>query len=310
MLVGYISHESCVEHEMGEYHPEQPARLTSIRDRLIASGVDYLLDQHDAPLVERKHLVRVHDDAYVTRIFKSSPESGYFSLDADTVMNPHSLEAARRAAGAGVLGVDLLMSGRNKRVFCSVRPPGHHAERRRAMGFCLFNNIAVAAAYALQEHKLQRVAVVDFDVHHGNGTEDIFAGDERVLFCSSFQHPFYPHSGEGETASNVVNVPLPAATGGEAFRAAVQQHWLPALAAFEPELIFISAGFDGHRDDDMAQFSLTEQDFAWVTAAVVRQAEASAGGRVLSMLEGGYHLEALARSVTLHVKALMGEQLG
>jgi len=292
---------------MGPGHPERPARLDAINDRMIASGLDMVLRHHDAPLVERDLLEAVHDPDYVAAIYASAPAEDLVWLDGDTAMNCHSLQAARRAAGAGVQGVDLVMRGDARQVFCAVRPPGHHAERARAMGFCLFNNVAVAAHYALTAYRLQRVAIVDFDVHHGNGTEDIVAGDERILFCSTFQHPFYPHKGGGPSAANVVNTPLAAGADGAVFRAAVTEHWLPRLEAFAPELILVSAGFDAHQADAMAGLNLIDEDFAWVTRRLCEQAARSAEGRIVSLLEGGYDLHALARSVEAHIRAFLGE---
>lgn len=307
MSIAYISHQKCQLHDMGPNHPEQPARLTAINDRLIATGLDLVLRRYDALPATRQQLLRAHDAAYVDTIFARSPEKGMVSLDADTSMNPHSLEAALLAAGAGTQGVDLLLGGEVSQVFCGVRPPGHHAEHARAMGFCLFNNVAVAACHALEHHGLERVGIVDFDVHHGNGTEDIVAGDERILFCSTFQHPFYPHTGYGTAAANVVNVPLAAGCGGNEFKAAVQEHWLPRLDSFAPQLVIISAGFDAHQADPLADFRLVDEDFAWVTRRLCEQADRSAGGRVLSSLEGGYDLHALARCVEAHLKAMLGE---
>jgi acetoin utilization deacetylase AcuC-like enzyme len=248
----------------------------------------------------------VHDVGYIDAIIAASPDAGTVHLDPDTAMNPHSLRAAERAAGAGVAATDRVLAGELKRVFCSVRPPGHHAERARAMGVCLFNNIAVAAAHALERHGLERVAIVDFDVHHGNGTEDIFRDDERVLMVSTFQHPFYPYSGIEGRSERMVNVPLPAYSPPALFRAAVTDHWLPALERFRPQLLFVSAGFDAHREDDMASLGLTEADYTWVTEALVAVADRHAGGRIVSMLEGGYALHALGRSVCAHVKVLSG----
>jgi acetoin utilization deacetylase AcuC-like enzyme len=308
MAIGYITHHDCQLHDMGSHHPEQPARLSAISDRLIASGLDMVLHHFDAPLAERAMLERVHDAAYVGEIFAAAPQAeGLVWIDGDTAMNRHSLNAALRAAGAVAQGVDLVVEGRLRQAFCAVRPPGHHAERDRAMGFCLFNNIAVGAYQALEAHGLQRVAIVDFDVHHGNGTEDIVSGDQRVLFCSTFQHPFYPHSGFGETAANVVNVPLPAGTGSLGFREAVEAHWLPRLDAFEPQLIMISAGFDAHQADDMAGMKLVDADYAWVTRRLCELADRHAQGRIVSALEGGYELHALARSVEAHLKAFLGD---
>lgn len=307
MAVAYISHHECLNHEMGRHHPEQPARLNAINDRLIASGLEMVLHHFDAPEASREQLLRVHDADYVDQIFAASPAEGLAWLDGDTAMNPHTLRAALRAAGATGLAVDLVLTGQAKQAFCGVRPPGHHAERHRAMGFCFFNNIAVGAAQALEQHGLRRVAVVDFDVHHGNGTEDIFAEDERVLFCSSYQHPFYPNSGRVGLHANVVNCPLPAGADGAAFREAVQQHWVPALEAFRPELVMISAGFDAHAEDDMAHLRLREFDYGWITRQLCRVADDHADGRVVSSLEGGYNTDALARSVAVHIKAFFGD---
>ena len=306
MAIAYITHVDCLLHDMG-LHPEQPARLNAINDRMIASGLDMALRQYDAPLVDRELLNIVHEPLYVDRIHSMAPEDGVIWLDGDTAMNKHSLQAALRAAGAVQMGVDLVMSGEATQVFCAVRPPGHHAESSKAMGFCFFNNVAVGAYHALHNYQLERVAIVDFDVHHGNGTEDIVSGDDRILFCSTFQHPFYPGSGAGTTAQNVINIPLPAGTGSAAFREAVELGWLPRLKAFAPQLILVSAGFDAHQADDMAGLNLVDSDYAWVTRRVCEQADRSAEGRVVSSLEGGYELHALARSVEAHIKAFMGE---
>lgn len=293
-------------HEMGLHHPESPARLSAIQDQLISCGMDFVLQHHDAPMASREQLCRVHDLGYVDHIFQKAPEEGRVWLDPDTTMNPHSLSAALHAAGAVVLGVDLVMSGQNKAAFCSVRPPGHHAERKRAMGFCIFNNLAVGAAHALQTYHLKRVAIVDFDVHHGNGTEDIFREVPEILICSTFQHPFFPDTGANTVSDNIVNVPLSAGTDGQAFRAAVESHWLPKLESFKPELILISAGFDAHIEDDMADLCLIEKDYAWVTHEVKKIADKYANGRIVSTLEGGYALHALGRSVAAHLDALLG----
>jgi acetoin utilization deacetylase AcuC-like enzyme len=305
MTVAYISHPTCLLHDMGP-HPEQPARLSAIQDRLIACGLDPMLSHYEAPEVDRALLEQVHDPAYVARLFDCAPASGYAQLDPDTAMNPYTLPAALRAAGAAQLGADLLLQGAALRAFCAVRPPGHHAERARPMGFCLFNNVVIGAYRALGEHGLERVAIVDFDVHHGNGTENIVADDPRILFCSTFQHPFYPNSGADCPADNVVNVPLPAGSDSADFRRAITEHWLPALAGFAPELILVSAGFDAHQADDMAGLNLLVDDYTWVTRQICRQAEQSAAGRVLSCLEGGYHLQALARSVEAHLRVMVG----
>jgi acetoin utilization deacetylase AcuC-like enzyme len=305
VTIAYITHHACALHEMGAHHPEQPARLDAINDRLIASGLDPVLRHHEALPVERQHLLRAHDAAYIDRIFASSPREGLVWLDGDTAMNPSTLEAARYAAGAVVQAVDLVMAGTAAQAFCAVRPPGHHAERARAMGFCFFNNVAVGAAHALAAHRLERVLIADFDVHHGNGTEAIFAGDTRVLFCSTFQHPFYPYSGHDSQGPNLVNVPLPARAGGDAFREAVSKRWLPAIEAFEPQLIMISAGFDAHIEDDLADLKLSEADYAWITQRLSEAANRHAEGRIVSTLEGGYALSALGRSVAVHIETLL-----
>ena len=306
MAIAYISHSDCLRHDMG-HHPERPERLTAINDRLIATGLDMVLRQYDAPLVDRELLNITHEPLFVDQVHDFAPEEGLVWVDGDTAMNPHSLQAALRAAGAVQLGVDLVRKGEAAQVFCGVRPPGHLAGKNKAMGFCFFNNIAVGAYHALRNYGLQRVAIVDFDVHHGNGTEDIVSGDERILFCSTFQLPFYPNSGYGSTAPNVVNTPLPAGSGSMPFREAVDFYWLPRLKAFEPELILISAGFDAHQADDMAGLNLVDTDYAWVTRRICEQADRSARGRVVSSLEGGYELHALARSVEAHIKAFLGE---
>lgn len=306
MQTAYISHPLCLKHDMGAHHPESPARIHAIEDQLIASGLLHYLQHHDAPGATREQLLRVHDEAYIDSIESIVPLQGIVHLDGDTALNPFSYQAALRAAGAVVLGVDLVMNGQVENAFCNVRPPGHHAERARAMGFCIFNNVAVGAAHALAQHGLQRVAIADFDVHHGNGTEAIFHDDPRVMLCSTFQHPFYPYSGADSGNEHIINVPLPAGTGGDGFRAAVTQHWLPELERFRPELLLISAGFDAHRDDDMAMLNLTETDYEWVTGVLKGIAGKYAQGRIVSALEGGYDLHALGRSAMVHVKALSG----
>jgi acetoin utilization deacetylase AcuC-like enzyme len=306
MLTAFITHNDCLLHDMGSHHPEQPARLRAVEDQLIASGLSNVLLHVEAPLARREQLERVHAPQYIARIEAMAPKRGIVHLDPDTAMNPHTLTAALRAAGAAVLATDLVIKGEASNAFCSIRPPGHHAERSRAMGFCLFNNVAVAAAHALEEHGLERVAIADFDVHHGNGTEDIFRDDPRVLMVSTFQHPFYPYSGIDGRSERMVNIPLAAYSSGLEFRAAVEHSWLPALEAFKPEMLFISAGFDAHRDDDMAMLRLVEADYAWVTQQIKAVAERHAHGRIVSLLEGGYELHALGRSVAAHLKVLGG----
>jgi acetoin utilization deacetylase AcuC-like enzyme len=306
MSAAFITHPECLKHEMGAHHPEQPARLSAIEDQLIASGVAPYITRYEAPLATDEQLARVHPIEYVRAIRELAPKQGTVHLDPDTAMNPWSLQAALRAAGAAVLAVDLTLSNKAKTAFCAVRPPGHHACRARPMGFCIFNNVAVAARHALQAHGLERVAIIDFDVHHGNGTEDIFEGDEQVLMASIFQHPFYPYSGTDNPASNMFNVPLAAGAGGRELREAVTETWLPALHDFKPELIVFSAGFDAHAEDDMAMLRFTDTDYAWVTAQVKEIAERYARGRMVSALEGGYELSALGRSVVQHMRVLAG----
>lgn len=294
---------------MGAHHPECPERLYAIQDRLIASGMDMLVTHYDAPEASVEQLERVHDRDYLQHIFASAPQDDATLTwidGGDTAMNRHSLTAARHAAGAAILGVDLVMSDRHHAAFCCVRPPGHHAGQRSGSGFCIFNNLAVGAAHAFAAYGLERIAVVDFDVHHGDGTEDIFSGDERVLFCSSFQHPFYPGTGADRTAANVINLPLPRLTDGAAFRSAAASAWLPRIAAFAPQLIMISAGFDGHVEDDMAHFNLHTADFAWITRELHRLAANHCQERVVSCLEGGYALSALGRCVSAHIDELIG----
>ena len=291
---------------MGAGHPESPQRLAAIKDRLIASGIDSLLQHHEAPSVTREALLRIHRESYIDQIEAKAPSQGMVQLDPDTSMNPHSLEAARRAAGAVVLGVDLVMTGKAQNAFCAVRPPGHHALSNRSMGFCIFNNVSVAAAHARAVHGLKRVAILDFDVHHGNGTEEIFASEPNVMLCSTFQHPYYPYQGADTISDHIINTPIAANAGGEEFRAAVMRDWIPNVKKFAPELILISAGFDAHKDDPLAYLKLTEDDYRWVTAEIVKLADEFSKGRIVSTLEGGYNLDALGRSATEHIRVLMG----
>ncbi len=304
MATAFITHSACLGHDMGSYHPECPSRLAAIEDQLIASGLVQYLQHHEAPLATEAQLARAHPRSHIEEIRSSAPERGIVHLDPDTAMSPGTWEAALRAAGAAVLATDLVVGGRAENAFCSVRPPGHHATRSRAMGFCFFNNVAVAALHALEHHGLERVAVIDFDVHHGNGTEDIFDGDERVLMVSTFQHPFYPYSGADNPARNMINVPLPAGTGSAGFREAVAARWLPALEDFRPQMAFFSAGFDAHLEDDMAMMRLVDQDYAWVTREIKSVVDRTGAGRIVSVLEGGYALSALGRSVVQHLRVL------
>jgi acetoin utilization deacetylase AcuC-like enzyme len=306
MTTAFITHADCLKHDMGAHHPERPARLTAIEDQLIASGVGQYLTRYEAPLATDEQLARVHPADYVRAIRDAAPHAGTVHLDPDTAMNPWTLQAALRAAGAAVLAVDLVLEKKVTSAFCAVRPPGHHACRARPMGFCIFNNVAIAARHAVHQHGLERVAIIDFDVHHGNGTEDIFEGDDNVLMASTFQHPFYPYSGTEDPARNMVNVPLAAGAGSREFREAVREAWIPALHDFSPQLIVFSAGFDAHAEDDMAMLRFSDADYAWVTEQLKAVADKHAGGRMVSMLEGGYALSALGRSAVQHIKVMAG----
>lgn len=300
-----ISHRACVLHEISPGHPECPQRIDAINDQLKKQDVYDHLRHEDATPADWSHLLLAHSEAYIDFIHKQAPSTGWVELDADTAMNPHTLEASLCAAGAGVQAVDLVMNKTVDNAFCLVRPPGHHAEKIQAMGFCFFGSIAIAARHAIKQYGLERVAIVDFDVHHGNGTEDIVDGDEKILFCSSFQHPLYPGGYRDNVKLQRVNVPLAAGTGSADFRAAITDRWLPALDAFAPEMVFVSAGFDAHLEDPLAGLALQDADYAWVTSKLMELADKHAGGRLVSMLEGGYALPALARSATAHVRGLM-----
>lgn len=306
MLSAYITHPDCARHEMGPHHPECPERLGAINDMLLTKGLLDYMAPYDAEPATADQLERAHAALYVQELFAASPTEGYHHVDPDTSMNPHTLQAALRAAGAVVQATDLVLGGKAPSAFCNVRPPGHHAERASAQGFCFFNNVAVGIRHALDVHGLSRVALIDFDVHHGNGSEDILRGDERVLMCSIYERGLFPDSGEAHDGPNMVNVGLPARVGSDAFREAVLEQWLPALDAFAPQLIYISAGFDAHREDDMGNLALVEADYAWVTQQIMRVADRHCRGRVISCLEGGYALSALARSTAAHVRSLIG----
>jgi acetoin utilization deacetylase AcuC-like enzyme len=305
MTLTIITHPAGLEHSMGEGHPERPERLAAVLELLDQPPFDQL-PREEAPRADRAQLERVHDPAHVRRLFDMSPAEGLIMLDPDTRMGPSSLEAALRAAGAVIRGTDLVLGEAGGRVFCPVRPPGHHAEPDKAMGFCLFNSVAVAAAHALEHHGLDRVVIVDFDVHHGNGTQAAMADEPRCLYLSSHQSPLYPGTGGADErgSGNIVNAPLSPGAGSEAFREAWEETLLPALAEFRPQLIFISAGFDGHRADPLATMELETEDFGWLTRKLVEVADEHAQGRLVSALEGGYDLEALKDSVGAHLEAL------
>ncbi len=308
MSTAFYSHPACRLHDMGEGHPECPQRLDAINDHLLATGLDVALDYREAPPATVQQISRAHTSGYVAEVsdllerVRDGGESK--AMDPDTIACPGTLAAALHAAGAAVAATDDVLAGRARNAFCAVRPPGHHATRDQTMGFCFFNNVAIAARHALDEHGLSRVAIIDFDVHHGNGTEDIIAGDERVLMCSFFQHPLYPYSGAVPKGTNMVNVPVAPYTRGPAVRDTIDAMWMPALETFKPEMVFISAGFDAHREDDLGQMGLVEADYEWITQRLVDLAARHAQGRIVSCLEGGYHLGALARSVAAHLRVL------
>ena len=310
---GFYSNANCRLHEMGEGHPECPQRLDAIADRLLISGLDVALSMREAPLASEHDLLLAHEPTMVAQI-KSKAQAlkvdesfmgpQYVHIDPDTSMNAHTWTAALSSVGAALAATDAVIDGQLENAFCCVRPPGHHASKTQAMGFCFFNNVAIAVKHALDVRGLHRVAVVDFDVHHGNGTEDILAGDERVLMVGFYQHPFYPYTLLNPQPSNMLNVPLTAYTKGDEVKRVVQEQWLPRLEAHRPEMIFISAGFDAHRDDDMGQMLLKEADYGWITQRIVELARKHAQGRIVSCLEGGYDLRSLSTSVEAHLRAL------
>ena len=295
---------------MGAGHPECPQRLGAIEDAILASGLEVAIERCDAPVATRADIELAHSSAFVANLgdFLQQVEASgeRRAVDPDTVGAPGTWQAALRAAGAAVAATDRVIDGLARNAFCAVRPPGHHATRDAAMGFCFFNNVAIAARHALDRRNIARVAIVDFDVHHGNGTEDIIAGDDRVLMVSFFQHPLYPYSGAVPKGTNMINVPVPPYTRGPAVRELIEAMWMPRLEEFRPQMIFISAGFDAHREDDLGQLGLVEADYAWITRRIVDVAQRHAGGRIVSCLEGGYNLSALGRSVVAHLRALAG----
>jgi acetoin utilization deacetylase AcuC-like enzyme len=310
---GYFTHRDCHKHDMGRGHPECPERLAAIDDRLLISGVADALVRCEAPLASLDDIELAHGRMHVASLRGLSETliddvaaggPNHAQIDPDTSMNVDSWSAILRGAGAAMAATDAVMAGELENAFCAVRPPGHHACRDKAMGFCFINNVAVAAKYALERHGLKRVAIVDFDVHHGNGTEDIVAGDDRILMVSFYQHPFYPHGGSRSDADNLINVPVPAYTKGHVVRELIESLWIPRLEAHQPEMIFISAGFDAHREDDLGQMGLVEADYAWITRRIMDVARTHAQQRIVSCLEGGYNLSALSRSVEAHLRAL------
>ncbi|ARU25973.1 histone deacetylase family protein [Cellvibrio sp. PSBB006] len=312
MIATLITHPACHLHLMPEGHPECPERLDAINNQLLASGIDSLIYHRESPAATDEQLLRVHTHDYLQRLAQAQPDEGILRFADDIYLSPGTLTAARHAAGAGILGVDMVMRGETDAVFCNVRPAGHHAESAKAMGFCIFNNVAIAAAHALAAHHLERIAIVDFDVHHGNGTQEIFRHEPRVLFCSSFQHPFYPLTPIDNVPDHIINIPLPATCRSEGFRAALTEHCLPALTRFQPQLLLISAGFDGHLDDDMSSIRLVEQDYVWITQQLRQLVDNSKNNPdvtqqcrgMVSLLEGGYDLPALGRCAMMHIKAM------
>lgn len=312
---GYFTHRDCRKHEMGPGHPECPERLDAIEDRLLASGLGDALTRLEAPLASLDEVELAHSRLHIAALRglsatlieeQNAGGPAYAMIDPDTSMNAYSWNAILRGAGAAMAATDAVIAGELENAFCAVRPPGHHACHDKAMGFCFINNVATAAKYAVERHGLKRVAIVDFDVHHGNGTEDIVAGDKRILMVSFYQHPFYPPGGSQSNADNLVNVPVPAYTKGMAVRELIETLWMPRLEAHKPEMIFISAGFDAHREDDLAQLGLVESDYAWITERMMDVARRYSKGRIVSCLEGGYNLSALGRSVEAHLRALAG----
>ena len=307
MTTALFTHASSLEHDTSPGHPERIARIEAVNDAL--AGDSYAaLARREAPLATKEQLQRVHVGGYVDLVLDNIPEDGYARLDADTVLSPGSGEAGLRAAGAIIAAVDEVVSGNADNAFCAVRPPGHHAEPERGMGFCLFNNVAVGAMHARAAHGLQKIAIVDFDVHHGNGTQAMFENDPDTLFASTHQYPHYPGTGGADETGvgNIFNAPLSANSGGAEFRAAMEEKILPALRDFKPDMVFVSAGFDAHARDPLASLNFEERDFEWATGKLLDIAAEFSGGRLVSTMEGGYDLEALANSVEAHTGALMG----
>ncbi len=303
----FITHEDCVKHQMTPGHPEQPARIGAVLEELVAQGLFQMLQRFEAVEATREQVLLAHPADYVDHVFSKAPAAGQgmVQLDADTALNEHSLRAALLAAGAGIQAVDLVIGDDFDNAFCCVRPPGHHAEKSEAMGFCFFGSIAIAALHALQQPDINRVAIIDFDVHHGNGTEDLIGDHESIFFCSSFQHPFYPGKFGTNVPGRKINIPLEGGTDGAVFRERMKTDCLPALEAFAPDIIFISAGFDAHKEDPLGGLNWNEEDFAWITRELLSVAGRHSAGRIVSMLEGGYNLDALGASAAMHVKTLL-----
>jgi acetoin utilization deacetylase AcuC-like enzyme len=300
----FISHPDTLLHVMDGNHPESPARITAINNAVMTSDLKQKLKFYNAPAASKTQLARVHSKDYIDEIFDISPKAGLVRLDSDTAMGPMSLSATLHASGAVILATDLVLSGKINNAFCCVRPPGHHAGRANSAGFCIFNHIAVGVAHAFAQYNIKRAAIIDFDVHHGDGTEDIFKDNPNVMLCSTFQHPFYPHRGADSRSGNMINLPLPAKADGEDFKKAFDAEIKPALAAFNPEIIYISAGFDAHVNDPLADLALTTQDYAWITEFIKKTANNCCAGRIISSLEGGYHLPSLTESALAHISSL------
>ncbi|WP_036302710.1 histone deacetylase family protein [Methylotenera sp. L2L1] len=305
MTTAFITHPDTLLHMMDGNHPESPARITAIKNALIKQGIYSQLSIYESPVATDTQLTKVHRADYIARIRALSPKAGLVRLDPDTAMGPMSLSATLHASGAAILATDLVMQGKVDNAFCCTRPPGHHAGLANSAGFCIFNHIAVGVAHALTQYKVKRVAIIDFDVHHGDGTEEIFKHNPQVMLCSTFQHPFYPHRGFDTRTKTMINVPLAANADGKAYQQAFNNEFLPALNQFKPEIIYVSAGFDAHIDDPLAGMSLVNQDYTWMTAFIKQVAKQHAQARVVSLLEGGYHLPALGQAACAHITALM-----
>ena len=303
LRTAFISHPDTLLHIMDGSHPESPARITAIKNAILASSLKQKLSFYIAPEASKTQLKRVHTDAYIEHIFKIAPLAGLVRLDADTAMGPMSLSAALHASGAVVLATDLVLTGKCDNAFCCVRPPGHHAGKANSAGFCIFNHVAVGVAHALSQKNIKRVVIFDIDVHHGDGTEDIFKDNPNVMLCSTFQHPFYPHSGANSRSNNMINVPVPAKSNGEDFKKVFNTTFKPAVDAFKPDIVFISAGFDAHKNDPLADCALTTQDYSWISHFIKKIAKDHCQNRLISSLEGGYHLPSLSESALAHVKS-------
>lgn len=305
MTTAFITHPDTLLHVMDGNHPESPARITAIKNALIKHGIYQLLKVYQAPLATDTQLQRVHNAEYIQRMHVLSPKAGLVRLDADTAMGPMSLSAALHASGAAILATDLVMQGKVNNAFCCVRPPGHHAGSANSAGFCIFNHIAVGVGHAIAQYGIKRVAIIDFDVHHGDGTEEIFKDNPNVMLCSTFQHPFYPHRGFNSRTATMVNIPLAAKSGRKEFQQVFEHEFLPALNHFNPEIIYVSAGFDAHNNDPLADLNLTDADYQWITKFIKKIAQQHSKGRIVSLLEGGYNLAALAEASVSHINALL-----